>query len=159
MFVLRQVCFGAHGCCDSWETSPHTHPATRKHTLLPAHALQAAWVQAGTSCGSKAHAHTRQPAGPPTWAAARAANAVARDFTANALLYDPFGRLLFDYVGGLPDIGARRLAAIGDAEASLAHDPVRLLRAVRCAARTGVCPISIAMDSGAGLVCWHCSSY
>jgi hypothetical protein len=39
--------------------------------------------------------------GGSTWAAARAYNASRRDFTVNALLYDPFQRLIFDYVGGM----------------------------------------------------------
>ncbi|WIA18376.1 hypothetical protein OEZ85_009838 [Tetradesmus obliquus] len=38
-----------------------------------------------------------------SWAAARRANAAARDFTVNALLYDPFQAVLFDYVGGVAD--------------------------------------------------------
>eukprot|EP00887_Chlorella_sp_A99_P000557 scaffold17.g557.t1 len=57
-------------------------------------------------------------AGGATWAAARRDNANRRDFTVNALLYDPFSRLLFDYVGATPDCEARLLRTIAPAAAS-----------------------------------------
>lgn len=72
-----------------------------------------------------------------SWAAARRANAAARDFTVNALLYDPFQAVLFDYVGGVADARQQLLRCVGDPAAKFTADPARLLRAVRCAARAG----------------------
>jgi poly(A) polymerase len=60
-----------------------------------------------------------------------------RDFSINALFYDPVGRVLIDYVGGLEDLVARRLRFIGDPEVRVQEDPVRSLRAVKFAARLG----------------------
>ena len=71
-----------------------------------------------------------------TWAIARKENAQKRDFTVNGLLYDPFSRILFDYVGGVQDCTTRTLRTINPSPAaSFAHDPARILRAVRLAAR------------------------
>ena len=71
------------------------------------------------------------------WATALQVNAEARDFTVNALYYDPFNRLLLDYVGGAHDCKLRRLRTVAEPNSSFAEDPCRLLRAVRHAARTG----------------------
>lgn len=60
-----------------------------------------------------------------------------RDFTANALYYNIADFSVRDDVGGLADIAARRLRLIGDPEARLREDPVRMLRAVRFAAKLG----------------------
>ncbi|HOX41944.1 MAG TPA: polynucleotide adenylyltransferase PcnB [Myxococcota bacterium] len=64
-------------------------------------------------------------------------DAYRRDFTINALFYDPVGRALIDYVGGLEDLVARRLRFIGDPDVRVQEDPVRSLRAVKFAARLG----------------------
>ena len=58
-----------------------------------------------------------------------------RDFTVNALYYDPEAGVLHDEVGGLEDLKARRLRLLGDPEARYREDPVRMLRAVRFAAK------------------------
>ncbi len=60
-------------------------------------------------------------------------DAVRRDFTANALFYDPGKHLLIDHVGGYADLKERRLSLIGDAETRYREDPVRMLRAIRFA--------------------------
>ena len=62
-------------------------------------------------------------------------DAVRRDFTANALYYDIHDFTVLDYVGGLADIEARRLRLIGDPAQRYQEDPVRMLRAVRFAAK------------------------
>ena len=64
-------------------------------------------------------------------------DAERRDFTINALYYNPIDRLVIDYVGGVPDIRGRRLKTLGDAEASFAEDPVRMIRAVKYASLVG----------------------
>lgn len=60
-----------------------------------------------------------------------------RDFTLNALMYDPFSHLLFDYVGGVSDCSKRRLQCCKDPTESFHEDPHRMLRAVRLAGRCG----------------------
>jgi len=64
-------------------------------------------------------------------------DAFRRDFTINALYYDPQTEEIIDFVGGLDDLEHRRLRFIGDAETRLREDPVRLLRAVRFRAKLG----------------------
>lgn len=58
-------------------------------------------------------------------------DAERRDFTINALMYDPATETIRDHVGGYEDVLARRLRLIGDPVTRYREDPVRLLRAVR----------------------------
>ena len=58
-----------------------------------------------------------------------------RDFTVNALYFCPRQNTLVDYTGGFEDLQARLLRIIGDAEQRYMEDPVRMLRAVRFAAK------------------------
>ncbi len=60
-----------------------------------------------------------------------------RDFTANALYYNIADFSIWDYVGGVEDIAARRLRLIGDPETRYREDPVRMLRAARFEAKLG----------------------
>jgi poly(A) polymerase len=62
-------------------------------------------------------------------------DAVRRDFTANALYYTIDDFSVRDYVGGFEDVQARVLRLIGDPESRYREDPVRMLRAVRLAAK------------------------
>ncbi len=62
-------------------------------------------------------------------------DAVRRDFTANALYYAIEDFSVRDYVGGFEDVRNRVLKLIGDPEARYREDPVRMLRAVRLAAK------------------------
>ncbi|MEO8160651.1 MAG: polynucleotide adenylyltransferase PcnB, partial [Arenimonas sp.] len=62
-------------------------------------------------------------------------DAVRRDFTANALYYTVEDFSVRDYVGGFEDVQARLLKLIGDPETRYREDPVRMLRAVRLAAK------------------------
>lgn len=64
-------------------------------------------------------------------------DAFRRDFTVNALYYDPVDNVVVDYHDGMADIRARTLRLIGDAEARYREDPVRILRAVRFEAKLG----------------------
>lgn len=73
-----------------------------------------------------------------TWAMARQENAYKRDFTVNALLYDPFSRVLFDYVGGLEDCHNGVLRTVRNPRDSFTEDPARILRAIRIASRAGL---------------------
>ena len=60
-----------------------------------------------------------------------------RDFTMNALYYDPEREYIIDFVGGFDDIHSRRVRALVPVEASFPEDPVRMIRALRYAATTG----------------------
>ncbi|RMG30483.1 MAG: polynucleotide adenylyltransferase PcnB [Gammaproteobacteria bacterium] len=60
-----------------------------------------------------------------------------RDFTVNALYYDISDFTVRDYVGGMEDLEAGRLRLIGEPRARFLEDPVRMLRAVRFAAKLG----------------------
>ncbi|MCA9321602.1 MAG: CCA tRNA nucleotidyltransferase [Planctomycetes bacterium] len=60
-----------------------------------------------------------------------------RDFTINGLLMDPSTGRVEDHVGGLADLEARRIRCIGDARERFHEDRLRILRAVRFAARLG----------------------
>jgi len=62
-------------------------------------------------------------------------DAVRRDFTANALYYTIEDFSVRDYVGGFDDVQARLLRLIGDPEQRYREAPVRMLRAVRLAAK------------------------
>ena len=64
-------------------------------------------------------------------------DAQRRDFTINGLFYDPVDDAVIDYVGGRADIESGRIRAIGDPEQRFAEDYLRMLRAVRFAARFG----------------------
>ena len=61
-----------------------------------------------------------------------------RDFTINALYFDPATEEIIDYHGGLADLKKRVLRMIGDATTRFREDPVRMLRAVRLAAKLGL---------------------
>ena len=60
-----------------------------------------------------------------------------RDFTINGLLYDPSSRRILDFVGGERDIRSGVIRTIGSAERRFREDKLRLVRAVRFAARFG----------------------
>jgi len=61
-----------------------------------------------------------------------------RDFTVNALYFDPATEEIIDYHGGLADLRRHVLRMIGDPETRYREDPVRMLRAVRLAAKLGL---------------------
>jgi len=68
----------------------------------------------------------------------QAEDAARRDFTANALYYDPATEAVIDYHHGVGDLKARTLRMIGEPRARYREDPVRMLRAVRLAAKLGL---------------------
>ena len=65
------------------------------------------------------------------------ADAARRDFTVNALYYDPTRDMVVDYHHGLRDLKARTLRMIGEPAQRYREDPVRLLRVARFAAKLG----------------------
>ena len=58
-------------------------------------------------------------------------DAARRDFTLNALYYDPIKEVVIDYHNGVRDLQQRRVRMIGDPETRYREDPVRMLRALR----------------------------
>lgn len=64
-------------------------------------------------------------------------DAKRRDFTINALFYDPVKHKLIDYCDGLKDIENRILRMIGDPKERMIEDPVRILRAIRLSHKVG----------------------
>jgi poly(A) polymerase len=62
-------------------------------------------------------------------------DAARRDFTINAMYYEPRRQLLVDYHGGIHDVKKKLLRIIGDPVTRYREDPVRIIRAVRFAAK------------------------
>jgi poly(A) polymerase len=62
-------------------------------------------------------------------------DALRRDFTINALLYDVGSRNVLDHADGLSDLRRRLVRTIGDPEVRFREDPIRILRAIKFAAR------------------------
>ena len=68
----------------------------------------------------------------------QAEDAARRDFTVNALFYDPVKEEVWDYHHGVKDLAAKKLVMIGDPALRYREDPVRMLRAARLAAKLGL---------------------
>ena len=68
----------------------------------------------------------------------QAEDAARRDFTANALYYDPATEAVVDYHHGVADLKQKTLRMIGEPKKRYREDPVRMLRAVRLAAKLGL---------------------
>ncbi len=64
-------------------------------------------------------------------------DAARRDFTVNALYYDPASETILDFHHGLRDIQRKSVNIIGDPSTRYREDPVRMLRAARFAAKLG----------------------
>lgn len=75
-------------------------------------------------------------------------DALRRDFTINGMFYDTATERVIDYVGGQHDLAARVIRAIGEPAVRFSEDRLRMLRAVRFAARLG---FSIAPETFAAL--------
>ncbi len=64
-------------------------------------------------------------------------DAARRDFTINAMYYDPVREIVVDYHGGIQDVRKKLLRMIGDPATRYREDPVRIIRVVRFAAKLG----------------------
>jgi poly(A) polymerase len=64
-------------------------------------------------------------------------DAIRRDFTINALYYDPSSETITDFHNGMRDLRNKSVRIVGDARARYREDPIRMLRAVRFAAKAG----------------------
>ncbi|MBN9422040.1 MAG: poly(A) polymerase [Candidatus Accumulibacter sp. 66-26] len=65
-------------------------------------------------------------------------DAARRDFTVNALYFDPTSETIIDYHHGVADLKQKTLRMIGEPKTRYREDPVRMLRAVRLAAKLGL---------------------
>jgi poly(A) polymerase len=72
-----------------------------------------------------------------------------RDFTINGLFFDVQSAQVIDHVAGLPDLEARLVRTIGDPDIRFREDPVRILRAVKFAAR---CDLTIEGETYRGMM-------
>jgi hypothetical protein len=129
---------GATVEASSLQSNDRTSAAAGQHQPLDAAALTLLIHQTPSAAAAATGPHAGWTL-PATWSysQARRQDALRRDFTANALLYDPFSRLLFDYVGGWQDMQQRVVRCVGDPSSSFQADPSRMLRALRCASRAG----------------------
>jgi poly(A) polymerase len=82
-------------------------------------------------------------------------DAVRRDFTINAMYYDPDTEIVVDYHGGLKDAKKRVIRMIGDPATRYREDPVRIIRAVRFAAKLSSLGFKIDSKTAAPLVKSH----
>ena len=106
----------------------HVHAGSKVIEVATFRGLPDDQEMAGDDSGFVVRANTF---GPPEQ------DALSRDFTVNGLFYDPASGVLLDFVGGRADLEHRVMRSIGDADARMREDPVRLLRAIKLAARLG----------------------
>jgi poly(A) polymerase len=78
-------------------------------------------------------------------------DATRRDFTVNAMYYDPQTQVVVDYHGGLPDAKKKLLRMIGDPATRYREDPVRIVRAIRFSAKLAPLGFSLEPKTGAPL--------
>jgi poly(A) polymerase len=78
-------------------------------------------------------------------------DAARRDFTINAMYYDPERRIVVDYHGGIKDAKKRQIRMIGDAATRYREDPVRIIRAVRFGAKLASLGFQLEPKTGAPL--------
>ena len=79
-------------------------------------------------------------------------DATRRDFTLNAMYYDPETQILVDYHKGLADAKKKTLRMIGDPAQRYREDPVRIIRAVRFAAKLSALGFTLDAKTAAPLV-------
>jgi poly(A) polymerase len=113
---------------------PHTIPVGKQFgviiVLQDGHQFQIATFRAeenytdGRRPGSVRFSHARE-------------DAIRRDFTVNALFYDPVTEQVHDWVGGEKDLRARLIRTVGSPDERFGEDHLRLLRAIRFAAQLG----------------------
>jgi poly(A) polymerase len=98
--------------------------------------LEGVELQIATFRSDHAYSDHRRPSS-VTYETDPRLDVLRRDFTINGLLEDPLTGEILDFVNGRADLDARLVRAIGDPAARFAEDALRMLRAVRFAARLG----------------------
>jgi poly(A) polymerase len=89
----------------------------------------------GQHSGNKAHTDSQGRVLRDNVFGSQKEDAARRDFTVNALYYDPTSETIIDYHHGVADLKQKTLRMIGDPKTRYREDPVRMLRAVRLAAK------------------------
>ena len=79
-------------------------------------------------------------------------DAVRRDFTINAMYYDPITQVVVDYHHGMKDAKAKTIRMIGDAATRYREDPVRIIRAVRFSAKLSPLGFELEAKTAAPLI-------
>ena len=97
---------------------------------------ESAEVEVATFRSDNAYTDGRHPDG-VTYSKTPEEDVARRDFTINALLFDPETDEVLDFVGGRADLKAGLIRAIGEPERRFSEDKLRMLRAARFAARFG----------------------
>jgi poly(A) polymerase len=105
------------------------------HVMFGADTIEVSTYRAPSDVAAQTDAHGRVLA--DNVFGNRLQDAARRDFTINALYYDPLTQTVLDNHDGLKDLRRKRLRMIGDPAARYREDPVRMLRAVRFAAKLG----------------------
>jgi poly(A) polymerase len=109
-------------------------PAQSRDLLSPGSAPKSAHVEVATFRSDIGYSDGRHPDQVRFTRDARE-DVQRRDFTINGLLLDPLSGEVLDYVGGQKDLEGKIIRAIGDPALRFAEDKLRMLRAVRFAAR------------------------
>ena len=115
---------------------PRTVPLGLRFGSVQVHPDEGGQVEVTTFRSEGTYSDGRRPDG-VEFGTDAAGDARRRDFTMNALFEDPDTGEVRDFTGGLADIAARRIRAVGDPRERFAEDNLRMLRAVRFAARMG----------------------
>jgi tRNA nucleotidyltransferase (CCA-adding enzyme) len=115
---------------------PRTIPTGIQHgtvTVMVGRGERRIGVEVTTFRGEGAYSDARRPDS-VTFGVPLDEDLARRDLVVNAIAYDPIAHRLHDPFGGLADIAARRLRAVGDPVARFTEDGLRVMRAVRFAA-------------------------
>jgi poly(A) polymerase len=114
---------------------PKTYAVGEAYGVVIVHAEGGVDVEVATFREEHGYADGRRPAS--VHFSTPAKDASRRDFTVNALFYDPTEHAIHDYANGLVDLRSGIIRAIGDPAVRFQEDHLRLLRAVRFAAELG----------------------
>lgn len=114
---------------------PHTYAVGLAFGVVVVHVSDGLDVEVATFREERGYADGRHP--DQVQFSSPSADAARRDFTVNALYYDPALGEIVDYVSGMADLERGCLRAIGDPTARFQEDSLRLLRATRFAADLG----------------------
>ncbi|CAH1419245.1 unnamed protein product [Lactuca virosa] len=115
---------------------PHCEIVGRRFPICHVHVDDAiVEVSSFSTTGRRSKFSLRKPKGCNESDFIRWRNCVQRDFTINGLMFDPFARIVYDYIGGMEDIQKAKVRCIAPANISFVEDCARILRGVRIAAR------------------------
>ncbi len=117
------------------ELFPHTYAVGAAFGVIVVHTPNGCDVEVATFRKESGYADGRHPA--EVHVSDAATDAHRRDFTINALYYAPKGGQILDFVGGVADLRRGTVRAIGSPAERFAEDYLRMLRAVRFAAKLG----------------------